>query len=142
MRFKGWFAYLDKISTWNLSLKDLSSYPIHHLPLFFYSSAFYVICVLQIQIFFFLRFSFDLLLWSSTSSMFSISRFSSSDPIFSKSSSSSSIDPDLLFLHFFQFSPSPSSNLLLWNSRLSNSSSMLHASSRSRVLKTRFCHRS
>ena len=48
---------------------------------------------------------------------------SSSDPIFSRSSSSSSFDSDLLFLLFFSFSPFPSSNLLLWNSSLSNSSS-------------------
>ena len=65
----------------------------------------------------------DLLLQRSTDPAFY--RSSSSNPVFfSRSSSFSSFDPDLLFLFFFfSFSPSPSSNLLLWNSSLSNSSS-------------------
>ena len=88
-------------------------------PFFFF---FGILHVLQIQILFFLRSSFDLLR-RSTSSVFFISKFSSSDPVLSKSSSSSSFDSDLLFLLFYSFPPSPSSNLLLWNSSLSNSSS-------------------
>ena len=57
-----------------------------------------------------------LLLWRSTNLLLQI-RF------FSRSSFSSSFDLDLLFLFFSSFSPSPSSNLLLWNSSLPNLSS-------------------
>lgn len=89
------------------------------------------------------------LLWHSTSPAFSISRSSSSSNsiFFSKSSFSSFFDLDLLFFFFFffSFSPYPSSNLLLWNSSLSNSSSMwLNSSMLAVELKfesLNFCHR-
>lgn len=100
-----------------------------HLRKLLLTLAFYITCVFHLQIFFFFKFYFLLQVF-----FFFFFWFGSSFLLLL-----------LLLLFSLSFSPYPSSNLLLWNSSLSNSSSMwLNSSMLAVELKfesLNFCHR-